>query len=183
MKIFISHGQNELAKLKLKEFVRETLNLVPLILADQPSDGLTIVEKLEKYGKQCKFALILLTADDETAGGSLRARQNVIHELGYFHGFLGREKVLLLKEGGIELFSNISGIIYLEFPNGHIETTFEGIRKALLHVGVKEQNKKIHPGDSLGTPKGKKNSIITEFNDSVVNNVVNVQGGSNTFNQ
>ena len=121
MNIFISHGHDELAKLKLKEFIRESLKFNPLVLADQPSDGMTIVEKLERYGKQSQFALIILTADDETTNGGLRARQNVIHELGYFQGLLGRNKVLLLQEKGIEQFSNISGIVYEEFPKGQIE--------------------------------------------------------------
>ena len=56
MNIFISHGHDELAKLKLKEFIRESLKFNPLVLADQPSDGMTIVEKLERYGKQSQFA-------------------------------------------------------------------------------------------------------------------------------
>ena len=102
-----------------------------VVLAEQPDLGLTIVEKLEHYGRACQFALILLTGDDETASGGLRARQNVIHELGYFHGILGRKRVLLLKEAGVELFSNISGLIYKEFPPGSLESVFEDIRLAV----------------------------------------------------
>lgn len=130
-KVFISHGHNELAKHKLKDFVRDRLDMEPVILADQPDLGLTIVEKLEHYGRQCQFALILLTGDDETVSGGMRARQNVIHELGYFHGVLGRNRVLLLKEEGVELFSNISGLIYKEFPTGLIESIFEDVRLAV----------------------------------------------------
>ena len=76
-RVFISHGHSEAAKLKLKEFLKERLRLEPVILADQPDLGLTVVEKLEKYGPQCDFALILLTADDETVGGGARARQRM----------------------------------------------------------------------------------------------------------
>lgn len=130
-KVFISHGHNELVKHKLKDFVRDRLHMEPVVLAEQPDNGLTIVEKLEKYGKQCDFVLILLTGDDATESGGHRARQNVIHELGYFHGVLGRKRVLLLKEKGVELFSNISGLIYKEFPSGAIESIFEDIRLAL----------------------------------------------------
>lgn len=130
-KIFISHGHGDLAKHKLKDFVRDRLHKEAVVLADQPDLGLTIVEKLEHYVRECQFALILLTGDDETASGGLRARQNVIHELGYFHGVLGRKRVLLLKEAGVELFSNISGLIYKEFPTGSIELAFEDIRLAI----------------------------------------------------
>lgn len=130
-KIFISHGHNELAKHKLKDFVHDRLDMEAVVLAEQPDHGLTIVEKLEHYGRECKFALILLTGDDETVSGGLRARQNVIHELGYFHGVLGRHRVLLLKERSVELFSNISGLIYKEFSIGSIESVFEDIRLAI----------------------------------------------------
>jgi hypothetical protein len=130
-KVFISHGHNEVVKLKLKNFVRDRLGMEPVILAEQPDLGLTVVEKLEKYGPECDFALIVLTADDQTIGGGTRARQNVTHELGFFHGILGRDKVLLLKQSGVELFSNISGLIYKEFAKEHIELVFEDIRIAL----------------------------------------------------
>ena len=161
-KVFISHGHNELIKHKLKGFVRDRLHMEPVVLAEQPDDGLTIVEKLEKYGKQCDFALILLTGDDATETGGRRARQNVIHELGYFHGVLGRKRVLLLKEHGVELFSNISGLIYKEFPGEAIESIFEDIRLALetgdfsIHVESVPTKLKVDFGaifDAATTPK------------------------------
>jgi len=130
-KVFISHGHNEVVKLKVKNFVKERLAMEPVILTDQPDLGLTVVEKLEKYGSECDFALILLTADDQTVSGGARARQNVTHELGFFHGVLGRDKVLLVKQSGVELFSNISGLIYKEFELENIESVFEQIRIAL----------------------------------------------------
>lgn len=130
-KVFISHGHSEVAKLKLKSFLQDRLGMKAVILADQPDLGLTVVEKLEKYGRECDFALIVFTADDQTISGDLRARQNVIHELGFFHGVLGRDKVLLLKQSGVELFSNISGLVYKEFRGNAIESVFEDIRIAL----------------------------------------------------
>jgi hypothetical protein len=131
MKVFISHGHNEVLKLKLKGFVQDRLKAEVVILADEPDRGLTIIEKLERYGKPCNFALVLMTADDETREGGFRARQNVVHELGFFHGVLGRDQVLLLKQTGLELFSNISGLIYKEFDGTNIECLFEDIRLAI----------------------------------------------------
>ena len=60
-KIFISHGHDELVKHKLKDFVRDRLHMEAVVLAEQPDLGLTIVEKLEHYGRACQFCLILLT--------------------------------------------------------------------------------------------------------------------------
>lgn len=156
-KVFISHGHNELLKLKLKNFIAERLGFQPIILAEQPDNGLTIIEKLEKYGKDCDFALIILTADDQALGGGVRARQNVIHELGFFHGILGRDRVLLLKQSGVELFSNISGLIYKEFEGDKIESIFEDIRIAIetrsAQRGGKSVPKELHDEIAEFVPK------------------------------
>ena len=127
-KIFLSFGHNELVKLKLKDFIENRLGIRTIVLADQPNQGLTIVEKLEKAAKQCSFAVILLTKDDEQKLDAVRARQNVVHELGFFQGKYGRKNVVLLAERGVELFSNISGIVRIDFEPGHFESIFDPLR-------------------------------------------------------
>jgi predicted nucleotide-binding protein len=127
-KIFISHGHNELLKLKLKDFISSKLKLTPIVLSEQPSQGLTIVEKLERVSETCCFAIVLMTKDDQVKDGGLRARQNVVHEIGFFQGKYGRKNVVLLAERGVESFSNISGIIRLEFEPDHFEEVFEPLR-------------------------------------------------------
>jgi predicted nucleotide-binding protein len=126
--IFISHGHNELLKLKLKDFINSRLGLSPIVLSEQPSGGLTIVEKLEKISEECNFAIVLMTKDDEQVNGGLRARQNVIHEIGFFQGKYGRKRVVLLAERGLEMFTNISGIVRIEFDVLSFETVFEPLR-------------------------------------------------------
>lgn len=113
--VFIVHGHNE----EIKHNVARTLTslkLNPIILHEQSNEGLTIIEKFEKFSV-VEFAIILLTFDDygnvkneETK--NKRARQNVILELGYFLAKLGRSKVLPLYEDGVELPSDISGVLY-----------------------------------------------------------------------
>jgi len=116
MKVFITHGHNDIVKLKIKDFVASRMGLEPVILGEQPGrQGLTIIEALEKYSVGCEFAIILLTGDDGTQDGGRRARQNVIHEIGFFQGRLGRAKVVLIVEKGVEIPSNLSGLFYLEY--------------------------------------------------------------------
>jgi len=126
--IFISHGHSELLKLRLKDFLTNRLKLSPIVLSEQPSQGLTVVEKLERISEKCCFAIVLMTKDDELKDGDFRARQNVVHELGFFQGKYGRKNVVLLTERGVETFSNISGIIRLEFEADHFEEVFEPLR-------------------------------------------------------
>ena len=130
-RIFLSFGHNKLIRLELEKFVESRLGISTIVLEDLPNQGLTIVEKLEKAAKQCSFALILLTKDDEQKNDAVRARQNVIHELGFFQGKYGRKNVVLLAEKGVELFSNISGIVRIEFEAAHFESIFDPLRREI----------------------------------------------------
>lgn len=122
--IFIVHGHND----KMKESVArvvEKLGLEPVILHEQPNKGRTIIEKFTDYS-EVDFAIILLSADDfgyvkdaEPKNGKFRARQNVILELGFFLGKLGRQKVLALFETNdqFEFPSDYIGVLYTPFDS------------------------------------------------------------------
>jgi predicted nucleotide-binding protein len=97
----------------------EKLKLQAIILREQPDQGRTIIEKFEAYAGEVGFAVVLLTPDDlgGTAGEmpqSSRARQNVIFELGYFVGRLGRGRACLLCKGDVEIPSDLYGVIYTD---------------------------------------------------------------------
>ncbi len=149
MKVFITHGHNENAKLKIKDYVRTRLNHEPVILGEQPGrQGLTIIEALERFSVGCGFAVILLTGDDTTTDGGQRARQNVVHEAGYFQGRLGRSKVVLLVQRGIEIPSNLSGLFYLEFTND-VKEVFEDLRQILTAVDASVSARKVSSSEDL----------------------------------
>lgn len=118
-KVFVVHGHDNEAKEGTARFL-ERLGLQPVILHEQASGGRTIVEKFEKYSGDVAFAVVLLTPDDvgnsASDRGTLRprARQNVVLELGYFMGRLARDRVCALYKGGVELPSDIQGVIYVE---------------------------------------------------------------------
>jgi len=89
-----------------------------LVLHEQPDKGRNVFEKLVEEGKESNYAIALLTPDDLLESGSLRARQNVILEIGYFIGKLGRERVRLLVRGDIEIPSDLHGILYTRYDEG-----------------------------------------------------------------
>jgi predicted nucleotide-binding protein len=114
--IFIVHGHDDGPKQAVARFL-ERLGLKPLILHEQPSQGRTVIEKFEAYA-DVGFAVVILTPDDECISNGktiFRARQNVILELGFFAGKLGRPKVCALKKGNVELPSDYIGVVYTEF--------------------------------------------------------------------
>lgn len=134
MKTFIVHGHDSEAKLSLKNYIQNTLKMdEPIILAEKASGGLTIIEKFERYSDECNLVFILLTPDDQyTSDNKYRARQNVIFEMGYFLGKLGRKsgQVILLYKGNLELPNDISGLVYINIDNG-IEAAGEQIRREI----------------------------------------------------
>lgn len=119
--IFIVHGHDERTKLEVARVI-EKLGLNPIILSEKPDEGQTIIEKFELHS-DVGYAIILLTADDlgktkTDSEDKYRARQNVILEMGYFIGKLGRSKVLTLYESGVELPSDLHGIVYTPIDEG-----------------------------------------------------------------
>lgn len=61
-------------------------------------------------------AICLFTADDlgrsrESGVDRARARQNVVFETGYFIGKLGRDHIVILADDGIEMPSDLSGVV------------------------------------------------------------------------
>jgi predicted nucleotide-binding protein len=124
-RIFLVHGQNEGIKETTARFL-EKLGLEPIILHEQPNKGRTIIEKFTDYS-DVGFAVILLTADDTVIGSGpslnnirqeeSRARQNVILELGYFLGKIGRQRVCVLYQEGVSIPSDYSGVLFIKLDD------------------------------------------------------------------
>jgi predicted nucleotide-binding protein len=123
-KIFIVHGHDEEMKQAAARTV-EKIDLKPIILHEQPNKGRTIIEKFEDYS-DVNFAIVLLSPDDiayskdkPPEDKEFRARQNVIFELGFFVGKLGREHVFILykEEKNFKIPSDYSGICYTPYDN------------------------------------------------------------------
>jgi predicted nucleotide-binding protein len=115
-RVFLVHGRAEAAQQNVARFL-EKLKLDVVILSEQPNRGRTIIEKFEQHSN-VGYAVALLTPDDkgqlaDEEMSKFRARQNVILELGYFIGKLGRSNVCALYVDGVELPSDLHGIAYV----------------------------------------------------------------------
>lgn len=120
-KVFVVHGHDDAALHGLARFL-EHLDLEAVILREQADQGQTIIEKFESLAKEVGYAVILLTPDDVgSANGSsqpqARARQNVLFELGFFAGRLGRGSVCLLRKGMVEIPSDLYGVVYTDLDS------------------------------------------------------------------
>jgi predicted nucleotide-binding protein len=85
---------------------------------------------------EATFAILILTGEDETASGSMRARQNVIHEVGLFQSKLGFNKAILLRQEGVEDFTNLAGLQYIPFSDNKIEQAFYELGRTLKKEGL-----------------------------------------------
>jgi predicted nucleotide-binding protein len=123
-RVFVVHGHDEALRLKIARFI-ERRGIEPIILDEQVDRGRTIIEKFEEQALAVGFAVALLTPDDfatETRGDwpdqPNRARQNVLLELGYFMGSLGREKTAALYAHGTQLPSDLHGLFFIPLDSG-----------------------------------------------------------------
>lgn len=118
--VFLVHGHDEAALNEVARFL-SSVGLEPRILRELPNRGRTIIEKFEDYATTT-YAVVLLTPDDtcETERGDARRRprQNVIFELGYFLGRLGRERVCALFKDGTEIPSDYNGVLFVPLDSG-----------------------------------------------------------------
>lgn len=122
--VFVVYGHDPNARTQLEAMLRRW-GLEPLILDQLPSEGQTLIEKLEHYTDSVNFAVVLATPDDEgfRAGRvdekAFRARQNVVLELGMLLSLLGRSRVAILikEQDKMERPSDIQGLIYIPFKD------------------------------------------------------------------
>lgn len=147
-KVFVVYGHDEIARTQLEAMLRRW-DLDPIILDQQASGGQTIIEKLEEYGADVGYAIVLATPDDDgkakaEATYRSRVRQNVVLELGMFLAKLGRNRVaILLKEAAdFEKPSDIQGLIYIPFQNKVDEVSISLIRE-LARQGYKIDTARI----------------------------------------
>jgi predicted nucleotide-binding protein len=120
--IFLVHGHDNEVKESVARFLSK-LSLNPIILHERPDKGRTIIEKFEEEHQSASAAVILMTADDVGASkentGDLksRARQNVILELGFFLGRLGRNNVCVLFDPKVEKPSDYEGVLFISLSD------------------------------------------------------------------
>ncbi len=132
-RVFITHGRAQDWR-QIQTYIEKDLKLDTLELAQQASGGATIIEKLERAAEECDCAVIVMTGDDTDGDGQAKARENVMHEIGYFHGKYGRPRVILLHEDGVSVPTNLAGIVYVPFPKGTITAAESTLARELRRI-------------------------------------------------
>lgn len=120
--IFVVHGRDHAVLHLAVRVLQQTTGREVIVLHEQANAGRTILEKFEDHAVSASYAVVLLTGDDEGGlpGGTTRSRgrQNVVFELGFFFGKLGRKRVAVLLGDDVEQPSDINGLVYIGLDGG-----------------------------------------------------------------
>ena len=118
-RIIVVSGTDEEMNQALNDALTK-LSLIPLVLCEEPSQGKKIVENFSRDYADVAFAVVLLSPDDfgyakneASTKRKLRPEQNVVFELGFLLGNLGKGNVL---------------VFFRECTNFEIPVDFEGIK-------------------------------------------------------
>ncbi|MDZ7732830.1 MAG: nucleotide-binding protein [Acidimicrobiia bacterium] len=127
--IFIGHGRDTQWR-ELRDHLQDQHGYDVLAYETAPRAGWLVGDVLEEMLSRASFAVLVMTAEDETADGA-QARQNVVHEVGLCQGRLGLTRAIPLKENGVNVFSNLAGVNWITFDRGNIQAAFGEVLGAL----------------------------------------------------
>ena len=128
--IFLGHGKSTQWR-DLKDHLRDKHGYQIEAYEVGARAGHTIRDILEEMLKNSSFAILIMTGEDRDENGIIHARDNVIHELGLFQGYLGFPRAIVLLEKDTHEFSNLHGIQQIRYSKGNIKETYGEILATL----------------------------------------------------
>ena len=132
-RVFITHGRSNDWRV-VQPFIEKDVGLMTIELAQEANLGRTLIEKLVDNAARCDSAVIVMTGDDVAGEDEARVRENVMHEMGFFQGYYGRNSVILLHEDGVNIPTNLAGVAYVPFPKGRIEAALHVLQRELKAI-------------------------------------------------
>lgn len=136
--IFIAHGKNKRPLEQLKRIL-DQFKIPYKVAIDEPNLGRPIGAKVKEIMESCNCAILIFTADGEffdKEGNSIwRPSENIVYELGA-SSYLYENRIVILKEEGVEFPSNFSDLGYISFVKDQLETKSVDVLKELIGFGI-----------------------------------------------
>lgn len=139
-RVFIGHGRDpqwQYLKMRL-----ENDGIRIAAFESEPRVSRLTLAVVDEMIRESDLGIIVMTGEDQLQDGTFRARENVIHEMGYCHGALGLDRTMVLLEEGVQEPSNIAGYTQIRFGRGRIVDAFDEVvevielrRKAAAYIG------------------------------------------------
>jgi predicted nucleotide-binding protein len=134
-KAFIAHGGKSAARDKLEDFLT-ALDVTPIIVEEQPSQGRSKDKNVEHYLKLCDCAIILATQGDvDGRTGEFIPRGNILNEIGRCQEIFPNRMVYLLEEG-VKFPTNIDEKVWERFTEESMDKAFIKIAKEFRAFGL-----------------------------------------------
>lgn len=117
-RVFLVHGHDEAKRRELVDLLKTRFGVEPVVMQEKPGRSRTFIEKFEAWAEECDAALAIITPDDvvnvadEQYG---QARPNVLFELGWFAGRVGRHRTLMIVNEGVNIPTDLYGIEQVHF--------------------------------------------------------------------
>ena len=131
-KIFLGHG-HDMVWSRVQAFIKDDLCYDVEAFETKSRAATHIIKVLDDILRNCEAAVIVMTGEDETAEGQMRARQNVVHEIGLFQGRHGFDNVIVFQQENVDSFSNIHGLQSVRYSD-RPEDGFYELGRALAKV-------------------------------------------------
>jgi len=136
-KVFIGHGGDPQWK-----YLHRALNDIHGILAEAFESaeraGYHTLSVVDQMVRSSAVAVVVMTGELKDQDGTLRARENVVHEVGFCQGALGIPNTIVVLEEGVSEPSNIAGLTQVRFPPGRLIEVEDRI------VEVLRQRQQVH---------------------------------------
>jgi predicted nucleotide-binding protein len=131
--VFIAHGADP-QWLAVRSYLEQECG-VTVHTIDPDDRGTALADAMRQQLSRCGFGVCVLTTADVGRGGG-RADQSVVHQAGILQGRYGFRRVAILVEEGCQTFSNVAGLVRLDFPPGHTDATFWQLERMLRREGI-----------------------------------------------
>jgi len=123
--VFITHGGPSFFHVSAVGDLLNEFGFVPVIVQELPSFGLSVNEKVRSWMRICPSAIVLATADSQSAYKKSRTRQNIVHEIGMLQAMPTiQNRIVYLKEPGVQFSSNIAEKVWIEFTKERVQDVF-----------------------------------------------------------
>lgn len=141
-KIFIAHGKNRKPVEALKKIL-EQFKIPYTVAVDEPHQGRPISKKVAQLMDDCSAGMFIFTKDErflrEDEEGNheevWRPSENLVYELGAA-SILWEQKIIILKENGVNFPSDFSDLGYITFEGDGIENKALDLLKELVALGL-----------------------------------------------
>ncbi|KGJ72904.1 hypothetical protein GY21_12095 [Cryobacterium roopkundense] len=129
-RVFMGHGGDTQWK-TLKLALEATHGFAVEAFESEDRTSTATVDTVVNMIRSANAAVVVMTGADTMLDGTVRARENVIHELGLCQGILGVHSTIIVLENGVTELSNIAGITQVRFPKNDVMSSALAVAGAL----------------------------------------------------